>query len=482
MEQLIKIVGNENYSDDPEVLKRYSKDHSLLPPRMPSCVVKPGNVEEIQEIIKLANKLKMPIVPCSSGIHFYGTTIPSLGGIIMDLSRMNKILEIDERNRKVRIEPGVTWKQLQDELKKYDLMALNPLLPHISKSVLTSHLEREPMLIPKFEYSEPILTLEVVLPNGEVFRTGSASAPDALSPEAMTDLCNPYGPGIDFFRLFQGAQGTLGIVTWMNIKVEYLPRVQKIFFIPFKTIKEVIEPLYRIQKSMIGNECLLLNSFNLANIISTRWPNDFEKIKEALPPYTLIIVLAGGRRRPEEKIEYEEEALMKIGSEFKLNISTTLPGSPSGTETLILNMLRSAWPNEPYWKFRVKGSSHDIFFLTTLNKIAELSKLLYELAEKFWYPSTEIGFYLQPLERARIVHCEYNFYYNPEDPKEVENLRMLYVEAVERLTNMGAFFTRPYGEAAEIIYNKCAAYTMALKKIKAIFDPNNILNPGKLCF
>jgi FAD/FMN-containing dehydrogenase len=303
--ELTKILGAEYFSDDQETLKQYSKDYSLVPPRMPTCVVKPKNVEEIQKIVKLANKLKTPIVPSSSGAHFYGASIPSQGGIVVDLVRMTRILQIDERNRKVMIEPRVTWGQLQEELEKHDLMALNPLLPHASKSVLTSHLEREPIIIPKFEYSEPVLTMEAVLPTGELFRTGSASTPDALSPKAHTDLCMPYGPGTNFFRLFHGAQGTLGIVTWMNVKVEYLPKTQKIFFIQFSEINDAVEPLYRIQRLMLGNECLLVNDFNLANILTEEWPGNFEESRKTLPPFTLILVLAGGRRLPEEKIEYE---------------------------------------------------------------------------------------------------------------------------------------------------------------------------------
>ena len=479
-EALKKIVGSEYFFDDEEILKQYSMDYSTVSPRMPTYVVKPKDVKEIQEVVKLANKWKIPIVPCSSGVHFYGTTIPRLGGIIVDLRRMNRILKIDERNRNVMIEPGVTWEQLQSELKKYQLRALNPLLPHISKSVLTSHLEREPMLIPKFEYSEPILTMEVVLPTGEILRTGAASVLNARSPNVITDLCNPYGPGLDFFRLFQGAQGALGIVTWVNVKVEYLPVVQKIYFVSFRRIEDVIEPIYRIQRRRIGDECLVLNNFNLANILTRKWPGDFKALRESLPPFTMILVLAGGRRRPEEKIKYEEEALMKICSELQLNISSTLPGAPTETEALMLELLRSHWPEEPYWKFRYKGSCQDIFFIATLNKIAKFSEAVHRLATRIGYPKMDIGYYLQPLENGRVAHCEFNFFYNPFDKKEVECMRKLYIEAVELLTNMGAFFSRPYGDAAKIIYSRCAAYITALKKVKSIFDPNYIMNPGVL--
>jgi hypothetical protein len=339
------------------------------------------------------------------------------------------------------------------------------------------------MLIPKFEYSDPIINMEVVLPTGNILRTGSAATPDALSSDSNTDLCNPYGPGVDFYRLFQGAQGTLGIITWVNVKVEYLPKLQKIFFIPFEKIDDAIDPIYRIQRLMMGNECLLLNNFNLANILTEKWPGNFEALRDTLPPLTAILVLAGGRRLSAEKIEYEKEALMGIESEFLINILTTLPGVPPRTEKIMPEKLRSPWSEEEtYWKLRYKGACQDIFFHTTMDKVPELTKVINQLAAKFEYPRKDVGFYLQPLERCHVAHCEYNFYYDPENPKEVQDIESLYGEAVESLSNIGALFTRPYGQAADIIYSKSAAYTMALKKVKNILDPNDILNPGKICF
>ena len=184
--ELTTIVGSKYVSDAPKVLKAYSKDHSFGAPRVPNYIVKPKSAGEVQEVIKLANERRMPVVPCSSGVHFNGTTVPGQGGIILDLGRMNNILEIDERNRKVKIEPGVTWGQLQSELEEHELMALIPLLPHPKKSALTSHLEREPLVIPKFEYGDPLLTMEVVFPGGDLFRTGSAVVTGALA-DAVAD-------------------------------------------------------------------------------------------------------------------------------------------------------------------------------------------------------------------------------------------------------------------------------------------------------
>ena len=103
-EDLSKIVGAANVSDDPAELLSYSRDHSLNAPRTPNYIARPKNTDEVQRVVKLANETRMPIVPCSSGIHFYGNTIPNLGGIMLDLRRMNMILEIDLYNKMARIE------------------------------------------------------------------------------------------------------------------------------------------------------------------------------------------------------------------------------------------------------------------------------------------------------------------------------------------------------------------------------------------
>ena len=150
-ERLTGIVGAENVSDDPQELAACSEDHSLSPARLPNYVARPGSPEEILKIVQLANETSIPLVPSSSKVHFNGGAIPNLGGIMVDLSRMNRVLYIDEHNRKARIEPGVTWSQLRATLAEKGYMPLFSLLPHSQKSVLTSLLERERILIPRFE-------------------------------------------------------------------------------------------------------------------------------------------------------------------------------------------------------------------------------------------------------------------------------------------------------------------------------------------
>ena len=138
LKKLASIVSSENASDAPEVLEHYSQDYSLVPQRMPNYVVWPTNAEQVQEIVKWANAENLPLIPRSSGVGFTGSTIPSQGGMVVDMSRMNNILDIDQRNRRARIEPGVTFGELQAELEKAGMCAYMPLSPRSTKSVLAS--------------------------------------------------------------------------------------------------------------------------------------------------------------------------------------------------------------------------------------------------------------------------------------------------------------------------------------------------------
>jgi hypothetical protein len=473
IKELRDIVGAKNVLDKKDTLELYSGDQSLNPPKKPSAVVKPKNTEEVQALVQFANKTLTPLIPSSSGIHFLGATLPEHGGVIVDLSRMNKILEIDPRNRKVKIEPGVTWHQLQEALKEHDQMPLNPIFPHPLTSALTSSLEREPMLIPKYEYGDPVLTMEIALPNGDMFRTGTAS-------DDHTDGAYPEGPGIDFFRFIQGAQGTMGIVTWLNIKTEYRPKHQKAFFTAFTELEDAVEPIYKLQHRHVGNECFVLNKFLLASLLCDEYPKDFEKLMDELPPYTLVLVIAGAPRRPLERIAYEEEALMEVASDFRFEPAKTVAGI-AGLESTMIKKLRNLPSNGEYWKTLFKNSTQDIFFITTMDRAQSYTDLALSYAASYGLNVNSVGIYMQPLERGRACHLSFCLPCDLTNEKEKENIRDLYLDLSDKLISEDAFFTRPYGPWADMVYRKATTYTATLKDIKKVFDPNNILNPGKLC-
>jgi hypothetical protein len=480
-DKLVEIVGAGNFSDDPTVLKKYASDLSLVPAGAPSYVAKPKNAEEVGKIIRFANEHSMPVVPVSSEVHFNGAAIPRQGGIVLDLTRMKKVLEIDEANRRVRIEAGVTWQQLTEELAKRGMRMIMPLLPHANRSVLTDYLEREVPTNTVYDYGEPMQSMEVVWPTGEIFRMGSASVngyPDSVSKGA-----NPSGPGLDFYRFLQGAQGTMGVVTWANLKIESIPKIDKVLLSPVDDLAYAQEFLYRILPRRIGQECLLLNNVDLAAIVADKGFGDFETLRATLPSWTLILVISGLLRRPEEKIAYEENFLNQvIKNEFrKLELQDNLPGVP-GIGRKLLSMLRNPWPAEKtYWKNIWKGCSQSLFFIARPVSTPVYVNLAKEVAAQHGYPMSDIGIYIQPIEHNRACHMEFTFFYNPADPSEKARICDLYRNAALSLMNQGAFFTRPYGELASMVYERASGYTMALKRVKKVFDPKNIMNPGNLC-
>lgn len=480
--KLSEIVGAGNVSDDPEQLRAYETDFSYYPAGAPNYVAKPATSEEIAEIVKVCNHNTIPLVPCSSRVHFYGATIPKEGGLVLDLSRMDRILEIDPDNRRVRFEAGVTWDKLTKELNKKGFRVIMPLTPPAERSVLTDFLEREEPTNQVYDYGEPLQAMEVVWPTGEIFRLGSASVNGY--PESASKGGNPSGPGLDFYRFFQCAQGTMGVVTWTNLKIESIPKTDKVLFAPIDDLDNAMNFLHRILPRRIGQEVLLLNNVDLAAILAQRWPGDYEKLKATLPPWTLILVISGLLRRPEEKIAYEESFLAEvIKNEFSyLRLAENLPGFP-GLKSRILQILRNPWPSDvPHWKNRVKGACQSLFFHTRPLKAQHFLTKVRQIAGRYGYSSADIGVYVQPIEHNRACRPELTFFYDPENATEKETIRALYKEAATELLKDGAVFTRPYGDLAPIVYERAASYASHLKRVKKVFDPNNIMNPSSLCF
>lgn len=481
---LIGIINPDNIVEDTAVLDGYTRDISFITGSRPLLLVYPENRTEVQGVVQLANKNSIPIVPVSSGPpRFHGDTMLSQEGVIVDFSRMKRIMKIDPVSRYAMIEPGVTYGELIPELRKQGMKLNMPLLPRASKSVVTSRLEREPTIIPKYQYDyiDPLLTLEVVYGTGDSFRTGSASGPGTLET-LKADKVNPWGPGvIDFFRFVSGAQGTMGLVTWAITKTEVLPSLQKWYFLSVEDEKMLTLPINRLLRRRVGDELLALNNVNLAVILAGTWPEDYEELKRSLPVWTILICVAGYQRRPEERVYIQEKYLLDICKDIGVKAQVTLPGA-GGRENKIIELLSNTWYEEPYWKLCYKDACHDLIFLTNLSQATKFIGLMKKVAARNSYPIDDIGCYLQPVVQGRGCHVEFNIPCDTSNTKEVSMVKKLFTDASQTLMKNGAFFSRPYGQWAEMVYQQDSEDVKALRKLKNIFDPNNILNPGKLCF
>ena len=485
-EKLAKVVGAANVSRKPAVLEEYAADMSFVNTVRPACVVKPANADDVQKIVNLANETLTPLVPVSSGPpHFRGDTVPSTGGaVIVDLSKMKKIIRVDRERRVAMVEPAVTFGELLPAVEKEGIRLNMPLLPRKSKTVVGSMLEREPVVMPKYQWdiSDPLACVEVVFGTGDFFRTGQAAGPGTIEEQWAVGGVQkaPYGPGsASWHRLIQGAQGTIGIVTWASLRCELLPSLEEPFVVGSSDLNTLLELTYWLVRLRMVNECFILNNTNLAAIFTKKWPKDYQNLKDSLPTWTLFYTVAGYEEYlPEERISSYIKDITDITQRLGVEALKAADGVSANE---ILKAVQQP-SGEPYWKLRYKGACQDIFYLTINDKLKGQIEAMNDLAEKADYPALDMGVYIQPTVQGTSYHCEFNLFYDSGNPSELNRVKELSASAVMALISKGAFFSRPYGESAGVILNRDAATLAVLNKLKKIFDPNNVLNPGKLCF
>ena len=483
-QKLENLVGNNNIFKEGDILEEYSGDLSFIPKMRPQCVVKPENSRQVQDIVKWANETLTPLVPVSSGHpHFRGDSVPSVNDtIILDLSRMKRIIRIDNQNRVAMVEPGVTFAELQPELEKAGMCSYTPLYPRHSKSIIGSMLEREPITMPAHHWdaTDPMLCAEIVFGSGHILRGGEAAGPDTKEEQWEIGKAQMTPMGLSQFnehRLISGAQGTIGIVTWATLKCRYLSRITRTFLVPSQNLDQLIDLSYKLLRIRLGDYCFILNGLNLACLLG-QTKEGIDKLRNNLPPWLLIVSFEGYGDLAEDKVQYQEADFRDIARSCLLEPELEIPGIATQDLTKVL----SSSSSEPYWKLMYKGGCHDIFFLTTLDKIPDFISAFTSLVSSHEFPIENVGIYIQPIVQGTSCHCEFNLYADPTIQNEVNKTKQLINKGSGDLARQGGFFSRPYGAWSNFAYGGSNETTIMQKKIKKIFDPNGILNPGKLCF
>ncbi len=480
---LEEIVGKSNVNDDQAVLAQYAADESFCKPLSPRFVVKAENADQVEKLVKWANETATPLVPVSSGApHFRGDTVPSVPeAVIVDLSGMNKIININRQQRMVVIEPGVTYEQLQEALAKEGLTLPTSLAPKAGKSVLTSVLEMEPRLnsVHQFNYTEPLRCTEVTFGDGHSIYTGEAgNGPKDL--QKQWDLgkwqVHSNGPNMtDMLRMVMQAQGSMGIVTWASMKCELLPSIHKMYLVPAKKSTELEDFVYKTIRVRFSDKLFVMNKAYLASLIGDSAEKIVE-LKSKLPAWVAPVGISADILLPEMKMEAQELDIADIAQDCGLQFLQAVPGA-SGEEVLAKSINPSG---KTYWKQTFKGAFQDIFFVTTLDKTSKFINKMYEIAIDSGYPTEDIGVYIQPQHMGSSVHLEFSLPYDRDNKKETKLVKQLYETASREMSKLGGFYARPYDIWSGIQLNKDAQTYKVLKDLKDIFDPNNIMNTGKL--
>ena len=467
IETLQEIVGSDHVITEARDLEIYADDGSFVKPMKPLCAAKPATVEEVQALVRLANRVGIALFPYSSGTTYQGAHIPTERGITVDLSRMNRIDLLDTVARNAIIEPGVTFTQLAAEAKNAGLRPMTPVGVPAEASVLTTYLEHTPLYLwPRYKTWET-LNVKMVLPTGEVMGTGQM---------ALQNSDRPYHWATNFAvinRLFFGAQGTLGIAVQAAVTLKNIAENRKYLFIELDSIDILPELCPAIMRQEANDEFFVANSLYLSCLLATD-KKEIDELKKALPAWTAVIGLSGN---DEEEVAYKELDIKDVLETFSLKFDESA-GGIADLQARMMNEIDS--PRGMLNQRRYRGGCNYIACMASNTQLKQFHALTLQAAATNGGRLAELVWMMMPLNFGGSYYFEPSVYHDPADEKQTREAKQVFKQISTTLINAGGFFPRPYPMWAEAVYSRMGAYHRKIKMLKDLYDPNNIMNPGKL--
>ena len=480
--QLQQLLPDGQVSTKPEELHAVIYPNPLqIAGRTPTCIVKPVNEDELQSLIVYANQSGLNLtVTSSTGIHRNGGILNGGDNVLIDLSSWQDIDFIDRRNRVCRIQPGVTYGQLLAELAKHNMTLPTPLAPRSGKSVLASVMDREPTIWPnkQWDSSDPVGSTEFFFGTGDIFRSGAGGGPGTLEQQQKSGGAQKFSSGpsqTDFHRVVQGAQGTMGILTWATLRTELKPSIQETLIAGSEKLENMLPFVYAVQRRMLGEHTFILNRTAAALLMAGADPNMLFHLWGEFPEYLLVQNIAGFERLPEERLAYHLQEIHGFAGKHGLEFAEGIEGISA--QDLLDKAIQPC--GEIDWRDRLHGSSLSIFFLSTLERMPAFQRILFDIVEENSISAVDIGIHIQPIVQNHACHIEFILPFNPESGAEIRRMKKVERQIVINLIEEGAFFSRPYGSSAELVWKQNPANHKLLKQIKNIFDPKCVLQRGK---
>lgn len=446
---IISVVGEENVLSDPADLLVYSTDATPLRGK-PSIVVFPHKTDEVAQIVKHANENKIPVIPRGAGSCLSGGPVAVSGGIILDFTKMNKILEIDEENFQVLVEPGVVYKDLDKELLKRGLFF--PPDPASQDWVTLGGMIAENaggMRAVKYGVTgDWTKGLEVVLSTGEVMWTGSK--------------CVKIVSGYDLTSLFVGSEGTLGIFTKALLAVTMLPESRLAALAYFENLEQAGRCIFRMMREGLDPSGAELMDKLTMDAVSKYTGMEFPESGAVV-----IVELDGDP----DNIRKRLVILEKIFKEEKA-VSYKTAKDEEEVEK-IFESRHAAYSALASYKPTVELEDVTV----PIAKIVEMFHRVEEIAKKNDIMIATFGHMGDGNLHPNILFDDRI----PEEKERAERAKDDIFKAALELqgTITGehgvGFLKKPYfyAEHDSVEIN-------AMKAIKRVLDPNNILNPGKI--
>ncbi len=256
-----------------------------------------------------------------------------------------------------------------------------------------------------------------------------------------------------------------------------LPQIRHCYSASDDRLDRIIDFSYRVNRLKFADEFLILNNAALASALGAD-PDEIARLQEKQGKYTVIWCVCGYWHQPEKRMLYQEKGISEFAQTYGVRIEKEVPGAGQARMLELLDKPSA----EPYYKLRKKGGAREVFFLTTLDKTPGFIAQMEKLAADAGFSSGDIGVYIQPIQQGRNVHLEFQLYCDPADQKEMATVDALAAKAAADMADAGAFFSRPYGAWSDVAYSRCPDTVKLLNILKNMFDPNGVMNRGKLCY
>ena len=198
---------------------------------------------------------------------------------------------------------------------------------------------------------------------------------------------------------------------------------------------------------------------------------------DALPTWNLILGLGGREHYAAERVAVQKKDAVALAGEFGLTLQPSIAGASTGDIAAAL-----AGCCDTPWKLAAEGACADVLFVSTLEEAPAFTEIAHIVADGHGYAAEDVGVYIQPQHQGVTHHVEFSLPYDASVAGTREDMQDLADDLAANLIAAGAYFSRPYGSWAQPVYNRDAAARDALRRVKAIFDPAGVMNPGKLCF
>ncbi|MFZ0447687.1 MAG: FAD-linked oxidase C-terminal domain-containing protein [Desulfatiglandaceae bacterium] len=447
---LTDIVGEENYTESLIDMVSYSYDASEHSHR-PSCGIWPRSAEQVAEILKLANREKVPVIPRGAGTGLSGMAVPVRGGIVLDLSRMNRIVKISIEDRLAVVQPGVVYADLEKVLAAKGFFF--PPDPASGKaSTLGGNVATNAGGLKGAKYGttrDYVLALQVVLPDGRIMKTGS---------RAMKSVS-----GYDLTRLFVGSEGTLGLVTEITLKISPRPEATSTALATFDDLEDAGHALTEVMHSGIIPSALEILGRETIRAINQNTDLDLPEVD------AMILVETDGYTHGET--DYQMQKVLDV---FNLNNPREVKRAENQKEASGLWEARKS-----AYGVLARIKTHFVLEDVTvpMSRIADLLKGIDSIARRHDIQIATFG-------HAGDGNLHPQILYDGYDPEQVKKMEAASGELFKLAIDLDGTLTGEHGiglaKAPYMTLEHDETEMAVMRGIKRFFDPNNILNPGKM--